>query len=88
MAIEVDELGHNDRNNYYEIKREIQIEKVLNCVFIRANLDAADFNINKLNDQIFKHIIERKQSPKDEDNQIKYGLIKVVNFIIILLKIF
>ena len=88
MAIEVDELGHNDRNNYYEIKREIQIEKVLNCVFIRANLDAADFNINKLNDQIFKHIIETKQSPKDEDNQIKYGLIKVVNFIIILLKIF
>ena len=61
LAIEVDELGHNDRNTYYEIKRERQIEKELNCVFIRANLDAADFNINKLNDQIFKHIIQTKE---------------------------
>ena len=61
LAIEVDELGHNDRNTYYEIKRERQIEKELNCVFIRANLDAADFNINKLNDQIVKHIIQTKE---------------------------
>ena len=29
-----------------------------------------------------------KQSPKDEENQIKYGWIKVVNFIIIISKIF
>ena len=37
----------------------------------------------------FKKIISKKakQSPKDEENQIKYGLIKVVNFIINLLKI-
>ena len=61
LAIEVDELGHNDRNTYYEIKRERQIEKELNCVFIRANLDAADFKINKLNDQIVKHIIQTKE---------------------------
>ena len=31
---------------------------------------------------------EAKQSPKDEENQIKYGLIKVVNFATILLKVF
>ena len=31
---------------------------------------------------------EVKQSPNDEENQIKYGLIKAVNFVIILLKIF
>ena len=31
---------------------------------------------------------EAKQSLKDEENQIKYGLIKVVNFIIIHLNIF
>ena len=38
----------------------------------------------------FKKIIsgKSKQSVKDEENQIKYGLIKVVNFIINLLKIF
>ena len=29
-----------------------------------------------------------KQSPKDEGSQIKYGLIKVVNFKINLLKLF
>ena len=52
MAIEIDELGHNDRNTDYEIKRQREIEKELNCVFIRTNPDAADFNINKLNNQI------------------------------------
>ena len=38
----------------------------------------------------FKTIISKKakQSPKDEGNQIKYGLIKVMNFIINLLKTF
>ena len=56
LAIEIDELGHNDRNTDYEIKRQREIEKELNCVFIRTNPDAADFNINKLNNQIFKHI--------------------------------
>ena len=56
LAIEIDELGHNDRNTDYQIKRQREIEKELNCVFIRTNPDAADFNINKLNNQIFKHI--------------------------------
>ena len=56
LAIEIDELGHNDRNTDYEIKRQREIEKELNCIFIRTNPDAADFNINKLNNQIFKHI--------------------------------
>ena len=60
MAIEIDELGHNDRNTDYEIKRQREIEKELNCIFIRTNPDAADFNINKLNNQIFKHIIQSK----------------------------
>ena len=48
FAIEIDELGHNDRNTDYEIKRQREIEKELNCIFIRSNLDAADFNMNRL----------------------------------------
>ena len=48
FAIEIDDLGHNDRNTDYEIKRKSEIEKELNCVFIRANPDAADFNMNRL----------------------------------------
>ena len=56
MEIQVDELGQNDRNTDYESKRQREIENELNCIFIRTNPDAADFNINKLNNQIFKHI--------------------------------
>ena len=45
LAIEVDELGHNDRNIDYEIQRQRALERELDCVFIRIDPDAADFNI-------------------------------------------
>ena len=45
LAIEVDELGHNDRNIAHEIQRQRAIEKELGCVFIRINSDAENFNI-------------------------------------------
>ena len=61
LVIEIVEIGHNDRNTDYEIKRQREIEKELNCIFIRFNLDAADFNINKLNNQILKHVIQSKE---------------------------
>ena len=61
LAIEIDELDHNDRNTDYESKRQREIEKEPNCVFIRTNRDAADFKINELNDQIFKHITQTKE---------------------------
>ena len=52
LAIEVDELGHNDRNIDYKIQRQKALEKELNCVFIRINCDEKDFNtfkeINKI----------------------------------------
>ena len=37
---------------------------------------------------VFQKIISKSQTPKDEENQIKYGLTKEVNFVIILLKMF
>ena len=61
MAIEIDELGHNDRNTNYEIKRQRERENKLNCVFIRTNTDAADLNMNRLKNQIYKHIIKSKE---------------------------
>ena len=61
LAIGIDELGHYDRNTDYETKRERKIENELNCVFIRTNPDAANFNINELNNQIFRHIIQSKE---------------------------
>ena len=37
------------------------MENELNCVFIRTNPDAAYFNINEINNQIFKHIIQSEE---------------------------
>ena len=61
LAIEIDELGHNDRNIDYEIQRQRAIEKELGCVLIRTNPDTADFNINKLKNQTYKHITKSKE---------------------------
>ena len=56
LAIEVDELSHNDRNIDYEIQRQRAIEKELGCVFIRINPDEKDFNIFKEINKIHRHI--------------------------------
>ena len=54
LAIEVDELGHSDRNIDYEIQRQQALERELGCVFIRINPDAIDFNIfNKQNTKTY-----------------------------------
>ena len=39
FAIEVDGLGHNDRNIDYEKERQKIVEKELGCEFIEINLD-------------------------------------------------
>ena len=44
LAVEVDGLGHNDRNIDYEIQRQKALERELNCVFIRINPDAVDLH--------------------------------------------
>ena len=53
IAIEVDELGHTDRNRSNEIERQKALEEELNCVFIRINPDKKIFfnifrEINKI----------------------------------------
>ena len=62
LAIEVDELGHNDRNIDYEIQRQKAIEKELGCVFIRINPDEEHFNIFKSINEIYRH---NKKSTKN-----------------------
>ena len=48
LAIEVDELGHADRNLSNEIdKKQKALEKELHCGFIRINPDEKNFNIFK-----------------------------------------
>ena len=62
LAIDVDELGDNDRNIDYEIQRQKALESELNCVFIRINHDEKDFNIFKEIKKAHRHI--KKSSKK------------------------
>ena len=56
LVIEVDELGHADRNLSNETERQKVLEKELDRVFIRINLDEKDFNIFKEINKIHRHI--------------------------------
>ena len=52
LAIEADELGHADRNFSNEIKKQKELEKELDSVFIRINFDEKNFNIFKETDTL------------------------------------
>ena len=56
LAIEVDELGHADRNINDEIERQKALEKEVNCEFIRINPDKKNFNVFKEINKIHRHI--------------------------------
>ena len=75
LAIEVDELGHNDRNIDYEIQRQRALETELNCVFIRTNPDAVDFNIFREINKIHRHI--KKSSKKSLIGKISERLLEL-----------
>ena len=62
LAIEVDELGHADRNLSNEIERQKTLEKELDCVFITINPDGKNFTIFKEINKIHRHI---KKSTKN-----------------------
>ena len=66
LAIEVDKLGHNDRNIDYEIQRQRDLERKLDCIFIRVDPDAADFNIFREIHKIHRDI---NQSAKQQTEQ-------------------
>ena len=56
LAIEVDELGHADRNVNNEIERQRALERELNCVFIRINPDERGFSMLREINKIYRHI--------------------------------
>ena len=71
LAIEVDELGHNDKNIDYEIQRQQALVRELSCEFIRINPDAIDFNIFKETNKIHRHINQlTKQQTKKQTKKI------------------
>ena len=55
LGIEVDEYNHEGRNSNYEKSRQLMIESH-GITIIRTNPDAANFDMNKLINQIYKHI--------------------------------
>ena len=71
LAIEVDECNYEDRDSNYEKDRQSMIENH-GITVIRTNPYAADFNINKLINQIYRHISQsNKAKLKKEKVKIK-----------------
>ena len=64
LGIEVDEYNHEGRNSNYEKSRQLMIESH-EITIIRTNPDAADFDMNRLINQIYTHIIK---STKNQTN--------------------
>ena len=75
LAIEVDELGHNDRNIDYEIQRQKAIEKELGCVLIRINPDEENFDVFKAINEIYRHI--KKSTKKSLIDKILKRLLEL-----------
>ena len=71
LAIEVDELGHSDRNINDEIERQRALERELSCVFIRINPDATDFNIFREINKIHRHIKQSNKAKLKEEQAKK-----------------
>ena len=57
LGIEIDKYSQEGRNSNYEENRQLIIENH-GITFIRTNPDAADFNMERLINQISKHIAE------------------------------
>ena len=63
LALEVDELGHSDRNDDKEKTKENSIKQKLQCAFIRINPDREDYDIfveiDKIHNQMLKSVEEK-----------------------------
>ena len=66
LGIEVDEYNHEGRNSNYEKSRQLMIESH-GITIIRTNPDAADFDMNRLINQIYKHIIKSTRKSLIDD---------------------
>ena len=73
LAIEVDEKSHKDRNINHEIERKKELERELDCKFIRIDPDEEDFNIFKAINEIYGHI--KKSIKKLTEESTKKSLI-------------
>ena len=70
LGIEVDEYNHEGRNSNYEKSRQLMIENH-GITIIRTNPDAADFDMNKLINQIYKHISQSNKEKLEKEKKSK-----------------
>ena len=66
LGIEVDEYNHEGRNFEYEQSRQLMIESH-GITIIGTNPDAADFDMNRLINQIFTHVIKSTKKSLIDD---------------------
>ena len=78
VGIEIDEYDHKGRNPNYEQSRQFMIEGQ-EITVIRTNPDAADFDMNRLINQIYMHVIEstKKQNEKSLIGKISKRLLEL-----------
>ena len=71
LAKEIDEYSHEGRNSNYEKNRQLIIESY-GITIIRTNPDAANFDMNRLINEIYKHISQsNKEKLKKGKDKIK-----------------
>ena len=75
LAIEVDELGHAERNLRNEIERQKALQKELEWVFVRISPDGKNSNIFKKINKIHRYI--KKSSKKSLIDDLSKRLLEL-----------
>ena len=78
LGIEVDEYNHEGRNSNYEKSRQLMIESH-GITIIRTNPDAADFDMNRLINQIYKHISQSNKEKLEKEKEVEIKKTKKQN---------
>ena len=75
LGIEIDEYNHESRNFNYEKSRQLMIESH-EITIIRTNPDAADFDMNKLINQIHMHISQSNKEKLEKEKNVEIKKLK------------
>ena len=75
LGIEIDEYNHESKKSNYEKGRQLMIESH-GITIIRTNPDTADFDMNKLINQIFKPISQSNKEKLQKEKEVKINKLK------------
>ena len=88
LAVEIEEKGHIDIDLEFEEKRQVTLEKELNCTFIRINTSRENFHvdyeaskiqvfISQFKDNKIKERYNKNKELEDEIKKLKLQLAKL-----------